>query len=122
METRFAEYVRAHRERFRQEASERAALAAQAWEAACRAGASLVGELGAARVLLIGSLARGDFRLGSDIDLVVEGLAPQRFFAACAAADRLGGIFAVDLVPFEDASALTRRRLASEGKEIARAS
>lgn len=39
---------------------------------------------GAQRIILYGSLARGDFRADSDIDLCVEGLSPSKFFRAIA--------------------------------------
>lgn len=55
------------------------------------------------RVILVGSLARGEFRLGSDIDLAVEGLAPGLFFRAGADLEAEARGFSVDLVPIESA-------------------
>lgn len=72
-------------------------------------------DFAASGVWLIGSLARGEFRLDSDIDLVVEGIAPGRFFAACARAQALAGDVEVDLAPREDLRPRARRALAEEG-------
>ncbi len=89
--------------------------------AARRISRLLVDSFGARRVVLIGSLARGDFRDHSDIDLVVTGIAAASFFDACAAADREAGDFAVDVIPIEDANPLVLRRIDSEGRELAHA-
>ena len=115
------EYLEAYRARFAQARSEERARGAAALAVARAIAELLVGSFQARRVVLIGSLARGTFRWHSDVDLVVEGVPPDRFFAACAAADRLAGDLAVDLVPLEDAGSLIHQRVASEGKELARA-
>ncbi|HHY94296.1 MAG TPA: nucleotidyltransferase domain-containing protein [Firmicutes bacterium] len=60
-------------------------------------------EYSARRVILYGSLARGDFRAGSDIDLLVEGLAGS-YWEAFLAAERAAAPFVVSLVCAEDAS------------------
>ncbi|MGQ9826339.1 MAG: nucleotidyltransferase family protein [Chloroflexus sp.] len=39
---------------------------------------------GAQRIILYGSLARGDYRLGSDIDLCVEGIPDNEYFRTVA--------------------------------------
>ncbi len=59
----------------------------------------LVAAFGATRIVLFGSLARGEAGLGSDIDLLVEGIDAEQVFAAAAAADRILGDVHVDLVP-----------------------
>jgi predicted nucleotidyltransferase len=53
------------------------------------------------RIILFGSLARGGFAPGSDIDLAVEGLPPGDYFTALAEANRLTR-FWVDLKPLEE--------------------
>jgi predicted nucleotidyltransferase len=69
---------RARNERARVDARERAmALARELADV-------LVTRYGASRVVLVGSLARGDFAPGSDIDLAAEGVPDDRFFAAGA--------------------------------------
>jgi len=78
----------------------------------------LVRDWGARRVVLFGSLATGGFRASSDIDLVVEGLAPATFFHACAAVDRLAGDLLVDLVPLESARPFVHDVLARQECEV----
>jgi predicted nucleotidyltransferase len=48
----------------------------------------LVREFGVTRVLLFGSLARGEAGLESDVDLLVEGLPAERLFEATAMLSR----------------------------------
>jgi predicted nucleotidyltransferase len=70
---------------------------------------------GARRVVLTGSLARGEFRRGSDIDLAAAGIADDLFFLAGADLARAAGDIEVDLVPLESTTAAFRARLAEEG-------
>ena len=72
---------------------------------------------GCRAVYLIGSLARGEFEEDSDIDLVVEGLDPARFFNVCGEITASSG-FPVDLIPYEDANELVKDRVKSEGKVL----
>lgn len=69
--------------------------------------------------MLVGSLARGDFGPGSDIDLAAEGLPDESFFAAGAALEALAGGVKVDLVPLESATPAFRQRVAEEGVVLA---
>lgn len=62
----------------------------------------LAREFGARKVILFGSLVRGDARPDSDIDLAVEGLAAADTFRALARAAEAAGRH-VDLVPLEGA-------------------
>ena len=66
------------------------------------------------RVILFGSLARGEFRFDSDIDLAVEGLAPARYFRALADTVDLTDV-PVDLKPLEDCHELIRQRIREQG-------
>jgi uncharacterized protein len=79
----------------------------------------LVEQYGATRVVLVGSLARGEFKSGSDIDLAVEGIAPEAFFAASAEIERVARWVSVDLVPLESARALFRDEVARRGVVLA---
>jgi predicted nucleotidyltransferase len=79
----------------------------------------LVSRYGATRVLLVGSLARGDFGLRSDIDLAAEGVPDDQFFAAGAELERRAGGFRVDLVPLESATPAFQARAAEEGVVLA---
>jgi uncharacterized protein len=77
----------------------------------------LTREFGVRRVVLFGSLARGDARPDSDIDLAVEGLAPAQTFRAMARAAGVAGRH-VDLVPIEDARPEVLAIIAREGEVI----
>lgn len=61
----------------------------------------LVGEFNANKIILFGSLAKGSFGEGSDIDLAVEGTRRYDYFTALAAVNELTE-FWIDLKPIED--------------------
>lgn len=77
----------------------------------------LVRDFGVTRVVLFGSLARGTARLDSDVDLLVEGLPPERLFEAMAVLSRELGAD-VDLAPSEAARPAVLRRALSEGRVL----
>ena len=108
-------YVVAWRERWRRERERDREAAVAARETAVRLAATLRDRYGASRVILTGSLARGEFRCGSDIDLAVAGLRPDAIFEAGATLEREAGGLEVDLVPLESASPEYLRRLEQEG-------
>jgi predicted nucleotidyltransferase len=111
----FEPYVRAWRERWARDAERDGEAAAAARALADRLAALLCERFGIRRVVLAGSLARGEFRRGSDIDLAVEGLPPGELFRAGAALEERAGDVAVDLVPIESASPEYLARLGREG-------
>jgi predicted nucleotidyltransferase len=113
-----AEYARAWRERWAQEAEAARAAADLAHKVARTLATRLREGYGVERVLLVGSLARGEFRCGSDIDLAVTGLAPADLFRAGAELERMAEGFSVDLVPLESADPAFRRAADSEGIEL----
>ncbi len=69
-------------------------------------GAALLTAAGAREVYVFGSVATGKTQEGSDVDLAVAGLPPERFFATMA---RLENLFerSVDLVDLDDTSPFT---------------
>jgi predicted nucleotidyltransferase len=77
----------------------------------------LVGTHGAHRVVLFGSLARGEPSEQSDVDLAVEGLPGEAYFSALADVTVALGCV-VDLVRIETAPASLVARIAEEGKEL----
>lgn len=81
---RSAPYVEAWRRRFAEQAEADRRYAEEAWEEARKAARFLADRYGVRRVVLFGSLPAGRFRQGSDVDLAVDGLAPERFFRADA--------------------------------------
>lgn len=74
----------------------------------------LVTDFGADAVALIGSVARGETRVDSDLDLVVRGVPGERLLAAGVAIERAADV-AVDLIPWESASAELRAVVLAEG-------
>ncbi|MBM3269206.1 MAG: nucleotidyltransferase domain-containing protein [Candidatus Sericytochromatia bacterium] len=91
-------------------------LRVDARQAAEAAAERLATTLGARRIFLFGSLARGiRFDEHSDVDLAVEGIPPQRRFEATLLAEESGGRFAFDVVPIENAPDSLRERIEREG-------
>lgn len=78
----------------------------------------LVERYAATYVALIGSMARGEAGLRSDIDLAAAGIPADRFYEAGAALDRIADPFRVDLVPLETATAELKAHLAAEGRVL----
>ncbi len=111
----YRSYIEAWQKRLRQERQALDQAARQAREQAQVCAKALVEQYGAERVYLIGSLARGSgFHPRSDIDLVVAGLAPERYFAVLAdIADR--AIREVDLILLESATPAMVKCVANEG-------
>lgn len=69
----------------------------------------------AERIVLFGSLARGEFSGRSDIDLAVWGVPPAEFYRAVAFASGYSKVWEVDLVDAEDCSEALRRNIEQEG-------
>jgi predicted nucleotidyltransferase len=69
--------------------------------------AAVLKAAGAREVYVFGSAATGRLREGSDVDLAVSGLPPERFFEAMGeAGDALGR--PLDLIDLDEASPFTR--------------
>ena len=66
-------------------------------------------------MVLVGSLARGEFSVGSDIDLAAEGIPDDAFFKAGADLEAAAEGLHVDLVPIESANAAFLADLARDG-------
>lgn len=113
--TDLSSYVEGWRERARsrraREAAYRESLSSRLEEVVDM----LVRDFEVRRVVLFGSMGRGEARSGSDVDLLVEGLEPNRLIEASAAADRLLRVGHVDLVPAEIARPEVRARAEEEG-------
>jgi uncharacterized protein len=115
----FEQYRKAWRERADRQQLQEQGAAEQALVLAQALAGRLVAHYGATRVLLVGSLARGEFKLGSDIDLAVEGLSPAGFFTAGAELERMATSVRVDLVPLESANPFYRSEVARDGSVLA---
>jgi predicted nucleotidyltransferase len=110
-------YLPTWRKRLEEEAAalERRRRAAE--EAADRMARILGEEFDAERVYLVGSLLRPEaFGSHSDVDLIVVGLEPARYFKALSRIwKELPKGMEVDLVPFEDADEHLRTLALTEG-------
>lgn len=111
----FDSYIRAWRKRWAEQRRADAEAARDAREVAESLARHLRDEYGARRVILLGSLARGEFRGGSDIDLAAEGIPDEQFFRAGADLEASAGGFHVDLVPIESANSAFLADLARDG-------
>lgn len=70
------------------------------------------------RVGLVGSVLRpGEFRSGSDIDLIVWGLPLEKHISIWVEAEKRCG-FPVDLIPWERSTPRLRRTFARDGRMI----
>ena len=100
---RLRPFIEGARQRERERAEQLAQRAARLREKLPDVVRVLRDQFGARRVVLFGSWARGRPREGSDVDLLVWGVPPQRWYAACGAVGRALDVFACDLVPGEKA-------------------
>ncbi|MEK6607112.1 MAG: nucleotidyltransferase domain-containing protein [Myxococcota bacterium] len=79
---------------------------------------ALVREFGVRRVVAFGSLVWSErFHSRSDVDLAVEGIAPDRFFEAWSRLERLVGR-SIDLIALESCPELLRARILREGRAL----
>jgi predicted nucleotidyltransferase len=95
-------------------------LKKRAWEAAKQAGEILKGEFGVNRVWVFGSLARANqpFTKWSDIDLAVEGLAPDKFFRAGVRLEDVDGKIPIEIFPLDSARDDLKENIQQEGIEL----
>jgi len=70
---------------------------------------------GADKVMLYGSLVRGDFSLWSDIDLAVWGISARKFYRAVAFATGVSKKWKVDVVDGQDCQEDLRKSILQEG-------
>jgi predicted nucleotidyltransferase len=90
-----------------------------AWRVARRAARLLKEQFGAVRVVVFGSLAHGAwFHSESDIDLAVAGIAPELFWRAWCALDRVSDGFEINLVALEGTSESLRQEIEVRGVEV----
>ena len=78
----------------------------------------LVKRFGAKKVVLFGSLARGDFSSWSDIDLAVWGIPAAKFFKAVSFASGISDVFRVDLEDVQDCTSTLKEIILKEGTEL----
>jgi len=116
IEAEVTEYKKYWRERAEREAARRRKLAAEARDQAKQVAQMLVREFDASRVYLFGSLAEdGRFQERSDVDLAAEGIAPERFFKAWAAAGRHSHL-CVEVVNLDEVGEPMRKFILQHGE------
>ena len=108
-------YVEGFRTRLALDSARRRELAARARKAADRCAVRLRAIPDVRRVFLYGSLAKGTFREGSDIDLAVEGLPTELHFRIWAELEE-GEAFRIDLERWEELSEGFRELVESYGQ------
>ena len=90
-----------------------------AWEVAQRAAGLLKDQFGAGRVLVFGSLARGQtFSMRSDIDLAAWGLRSDDYFVAVARLQDFSPDFEIDLVAIEHCRQELHEVILREGRTL----
>lgn len=72
---------------------------------------------GAERVILYGSLARGDERADSDLDICVEGIPAENFFSALGEC-LLHSEHSISVIDLQSSYGLLRNRILQEGLVI----
>lgn len=75
----------------------------------------LIKRFGARKVVLFGSLARGDFKHSSDIDLAVWGIPAAQFYRAVAFATGFSPDWNVDIIDAEECQTSLRTVINEEG-------
>ncbi len=111
----FDSYIQGWRRRWQEQQRADADAAERARHLADQLAQRLHEDYGAQRVVLVGSLARGNFGVGSDIDLAAEGIPDDLFFKAGADIESSADGLRVDLVPIESANDAFLADLAREG-------
>ena len=88
----------------------------RALEVASEAARELKTKFGATSVILYGSLAHGNwFSARSDIDLAAAGIAPEQFWRAWCALDRIDRTLEIELIALESAPGPLLRQIMQEG-------
>jgi predicted nucleotidyltransferase len=114
----FEPYFAAWKDRWRRERREVDARGAMARARAEAVAQMLRAEFGVTRVVLFGSLARGEGHAHSDIDLAVSGLDQAARLRAEDRAAALAPEFEVDLVPLDSASPALLDDIRRDGVEL----
>lgn len=111
----YSSYIRGWRQRWKDQRVVDEEAAGDARRIADRLARLLRERYSPQRIILVGSLARGEFGVGSDIDFAVEGIPDDQFFRAGADLDAAASGLHVDLVPIESADPAFLSNMAREG-------
>ncbi len=114
-DTRFAEYLPGVRKRLADEQTSWHQRRERAWQSARRA-AEVLRQFGVTQVVAFGSLTRaGMYDERSDIDLAVQGLAPDRFWDGYVQVAAVVGDFEFDLVDLDRCAEHLRNEILRNG-------
>lgn len=114
-DTRFAEYLPGVRKRLADEQTSWQQRRERAWQSARRA-AEVLRQFGVTQVVAFGSLTRaGMYDERSDIDLAVQGLAPDRFWDGYVQVAAVVGDFEFDLVDLDHCAEHLRAEILRNG-------
>jgi len=80
-----------------------------------REASAILQDYGAQKIILYGSLARGNYRADSDIDICVEGLPDQHYFRAFAEC-LMGARRRISVLDLRNIRGYFRERILDEGK------
>lgn len=109
---KYRKYVEAFR-RLREKRVKQEELVDRAYQTALECTRRLVEEFGAEAVYLFGSLAKGVFVRGSDIDLAVKGIPFRKYLRAGAELMNVNG-FEIDLIDLESIREPLKTRIEEE--------
>lgn len=113
------QYQRNWRKRQERERQEMEARRERAWEVARQAADLLRGRFGASKVVVFGSLARGDlFHERSDVDLAAWGIDERDYLKAVSQLLDLDSTLEVNLVRIEEAREGVQAAIERDGKVI----
>jgi len=108
----YKKYVEAFR-RLREKRVNQQELVDKAYQTALECTKRLVEEFGAKEVHLFGSLAKGVFVRGSDIDIAVKGIPFRKYLRAGAELMNVNG-FEIDLIDMESIGEPLKKRIEEE--------
>ena len=69
-------------------------------------------------VWIFGSLARKKMRKNSDLDLMISGLSPEKYWSFLTEAEKIASPFKIDIVLKEEASRAFKKRVRREGVKL----
>ena len=104
--------------KFNEEQKSASSSVSEALDVAKSIANELINRFGSKKVVLFGSLARGDFNLRSDIDLAVWDIPPDDFYKAVAFASGFSSVWSVDIVDLDDCTEALRDIILQEGVEL----
>ncbi len=116
------EYINAWKDRLKEEEEEQKNKFKKARSTASRCSRLLQEDFGVDEVYIVGSSQNQDrFHKRSDLDLAVQGLAPEEYYQALSSCiDQASDGLNIDLIPLEDLSTTEKETLLNKSHKITR--